>query len=90
MIDSTLLGETAAKCMGYLDDTVGLDGGTVLSVGIVVVAQNEAGDQTFTRTFCSDLVHYHQVGLFSEASKVVSEGYSPNDRGGDPDDDDED
>lgn len=79
LIDSRLLGETTAKLMDAIDsDPVTDEDGEPLqdiemtAVGIVVVCSN--GDHTFTRTFCSDVRAYQQIGLFSAALDCAKEG----------------
>lgn len=85
MIDTTLLGETAAKCMEYMDEAPALDGGEIVSCAIVVIAQSEDKTSTFTRTFCSDEVHYRQIGIFTVGLECVSSGIKPTS----PDEDDD-
>lgn len=70
-----MLGETAAKCMEYLDDHEALDGGHIVTVGIVVVAENAKGTQTFTRTFCSETLYYRQIGLMQAGIECVRDGF---------------
>ena len=79
MIDSTLLGQTTALLMDTIEeegpvDAEGnvLEGVEMVAVGIVVVCSN--GDQTFTRTFCSDIRSYQQIGLFTVALDCAREG----------------
>jgi hypothetical protein len=89
MIDSQLLGQTAARCMEYLDDHEALDGGELVAVGIVVLAQNSEGTVTYTRTFSSEDMYYRQIGLYQAGIECVRDGY----RSGPPgtvEDDDED
>jgi hypothetical protein len=91
MIDSQLLGETAAKCMEYLDEHEGLDGGEIHAVLIIVVAENADRDTTFTRTFCSKTMYYEQLGLAGAGLECVKDGFrsGPVDPKPDADDDDE-
>lgn len=74
-IETQLLGETAAKCMDYLESHEALDEGQILGVGIVVVAQTADGETSFTRTFCSETTFYKQVGLFDAAQDCVRQGW---------------
>lgn len=74
MIDTTLLGQTAAKCMEYMDENEQMDGSTLISVGLIVIAESSDGETTFTRTFCSDERHYHQVGLMHMGMTCVLDG----------------
>lgn len=75
MIDSKMLGETAARCMEYMDDSEDLDEGEVLAVAIVVIAQNKGGDMTMNRTFCSDTTYYRQLGILEVGLECVKDGY---------------
>lgn len=84
MIDTQLLGETAAKCMEDLDESEALHGGEVLAVGIVVVIQTR-DDTSATRTYSSERVYYRQHGLFQAGLHCVESGqrYTPPAFGGD-------
>lgn len=79
LIDSSLLGVTTARLMDSIEedgpvDGEGdlLDGVEMVAVGIVVVCSN--GDNSFTRTFCSDVRTYQQIGLFTAALDCAREG----------------
>ena len=79
LIDSTLLGHTTALLMDTIEeegpvdaDGEALEGVEMVAVGIVVVCSN--GDKTFTRTFCSDVRTYQQIGLFTAALDCAREG----------------
>jgi hypothetical protein len=76
LIDSTLLGATTARLMDTIDaeppvdeDGEPIEGVEIVAVGIVVVCGND--DHTFTRTICSDVRTYQQLGLFSVALDCV-------------------
>ena len=75
MIDTTLLGETAANCMDSLENHEDLDGGKIVAVGIIVIAEDEAGSKTFTRIYASENRHYNQIGLFTAGLNVVERGW---------------
>lgn len=70
-MDLSLLGETTAKlmddCEHAWDDTVEL-----VAVGIVVVV--DAGDQSFTRTYSSRVLHFENIGLFTNALDCIRDG----------------
>ena len=79
LIDSALLGKTAADLMDRIeaeppvdDDGDLVDGLEMVAVGIVVVCSN--GEHTFTRTFCSDVRTYQQLGLFTAALDCARQG----------------
>lgn len=74
-IDTTLLGETAARCMESLDDKFTVEEGELYAVGIVVVCARD--DATWTRTFCSTEIHFEQLGLFQLALDVARTGTAP-------------
>jgi hypothetical protein len=91
VIDTKLLGHTTARCMDYMDDHEGLDGGTIIAVGLIVVAESADGTTTFTRTFCSDERHYQQVGIMAQGMTCVVEGVknvTGEEEGDDPEADD--
>lgn len=78
LIDATLLGEMTAKMMDTLEaepvvdeDGDEVEGIEMVAVGIVVVCSN--GEFSFTRTFCSDLRTYQQIGLFTAALECSKE-----------------
>lgn len=75
MIDSTLLGQTAARLMESLDLDGKFDGGKLISVAIVAIAQDEPGETTYTRFFCSDDVFYQQVGILEAGLIALKEGW---------------
>jgi hypothetical protein len=74
VIDQTLLGTTVAKCMDTIEaDPPDPEGDCELvAVGLVVICSD--GSQTWTRTFCSPLRTYEQVGLFSMALECAKDG----------------
>lgn len=74
MIDTSTLGTTAARCMEELDKMEELDGGQVIASAVVVVAEDENGTMTVTRTFCSEGTHYRQLGLLHAGLEVVESG----------------
>jgi hypothetical protein len=78
-IDTTLLGETAARCMESLDEKFEHEDAELRAVGIVVVTGRDA--ETWTRTFCSTEIHFEQLGLFTLAVDVVRDGVSPGEDG---------
>lgn len=91
IIDTVLLGETAAKCMEYMDESEHLDGGHIVAVAIVVVAENASESQTFTRTFSSETMYYKQVGLMQAGIECVRDGFrqaAPGELDDEEDDDD--
>ena len=73
-LDSRLLGETTARLMDTIEaEPVESDGEPeMVAVGIVVVVSD--GDNTYTRTFCSDVRAYQQIGLFDAALQCAREG----------------
>lgn len=75
MIDTTLLGQQAARCMESLEEHDAMDGGKLVAVGIIVAAENAEGDMTITRTFCSDTTYYRQLGLFEAGLDCLKSGY---------------
>lgn len=76
-IDSTLLGETAAKCMDSVSEMHWAGEGKIIACGIVVVVESEDESQTYMRTFCSERIHHHQVGLFRAGLMTIEEGFQP-------------
>lgn len=77
MIDSTVLGETAARCMESLDNHEALDGGAIEAVLIVVVARDEADTGTWTRVYSSRNRYFEQRGLIAVANDCIMEGEIP-------------
>lgn len=81
MIDTTLLGETAAKCMDSLDNLndPDLEDGALIACAIVCVVRDKEDSISFTRTYCSDDIHYRQVGIMAAGLNVVTNGSKPDD-----------
>lgn len=48
------------------------DDAEILAVGIVVAVSS--GDMTFTRTYCTDKIHYRALGLFNAAVETIEDG----------------
>lgn len=67
MLDTTLIGETAAQLMEALPDEAD---GELVAVGIVVVV--DSGDGTYTKVKTSSDLFYEQLGLFNAAIHVVT------------------
>lgn len=74
MIDTQLLGETAARCMEDMDEAEHLDGGKLISVGITVIAEGPEGDSTFVKIYTSETMHYRQMGLYQAGLDCVKSG----------------
>lgn len=72
MIDQTLLGTTVAKCMDSIEEEPPEGDCEMVAVGLVVICSD--GSQTWTRTFCSPVRTYEQVGLFSMALECAKDG----------------
>lgn len=73
-MDTSLIGETAARMMESLDDFG--EEADLVSVGIVVVVDPEPGNDegsTYTRIKCSEKVWEHRVGLFRGALAVLAD-----------------
>jgi hypothetical protein len=79
-VDTTLLGETAARCMESLDEKFDNEAVELYAVGIVVVCARD--DETWTRTFCSTEIHFEQLGLFQLALDVARTGTMPDEDDG--------
>lgn len=66
-----LIGETTAKMMDAFEEAGDkFADSEILAVGIVCVIADD--DSTFTRVFCSEDIHYRQLGLFTSAVDVCN------------------
>jgi hypothetical protein len=76
VIDQTLLGTTVAKCMDSIEadppESEAEGDCELVAVGLVVICSD--GSHTWTRTFCSPMRTYEQVGLFSMALECAKDG----------------
>ncbi len=81
MIDTQLLGQTAAKCMDSLEGVGGLDEGRLTAVAIIVICEDAEGGQTFTRTYMSDTHYYKQLGIIYAGLECLQDGtrFDPDD-----------
>lgn len=80
LMDMELLGETTAKLMDAIERNPRFEDGEITAIGIVCTlsANDDDGEpMSYTRTFCSDELHYRQIGLFRAGLDTVEEGQIP-------------
>lgn len=75
-MDTTLIGELAAKLMEELPAEVPEEA-EIVACGLVVVV--DADNSTYTRIKCHDDALYVQLGLFYSAIEVATSGDNPHD-----------
>jgi len=75
VMDQQLLGEATVKLMESLEREGKFDDAEIIAVGIVVILAKddaeEGGPYTYTRTYCTEDIHFRAVGLFHEGLATV-------------------
>jgi hypothetical protein len=74
MVDSALLGETAARCMESMDAIEQVDGGAIDAVMIIVVARDEGDTLMHAQVFSSERAAWKQMGLIHTGLEVLTTG----------------
>jgi hypothetical protein len=73
--DNTLIAEASMGILDSIEEKFGeTENAEILAVGIVVAVST--GDMTFTRTYCTDKIHYRALGLFNAAVETIEDGAS--------------
>lgn len=70
-MDVSVLTDCTMGLMDSINDTFE-EGGELVAIAIVAVVSHEG--VSHTRTFCSDKMHYMQVGLLQAGLKTVESG----------------
>lgn len=74
MVDSALLGETAARCMETMDAVDCVDGGEIEAVTIIVIARNAEDSLTYAQVFSSEKKAWKQLGIIHAGLDAVETG----------------
>lgn len=74
MVDSALLGETAARCMEVMDTVECVDGGEIEAVMIIVLAKNSEDTISYAQVFCSEKKAWKQMGIIHTGLDAIETG----------------